>query len=63
MRRLELTMTSKAVFQLCLAFVCLAQLRSAAAFYQGTDVVTLTASNFDSKIKSGGVWLVEVSKR
>lgn len=33
----------------------------AQAFYQGTDVLTLTGSNFESKIKSGGVWLVEVS--
>lgn len=45
---------------LFLAVIAL-QLHQAAAFYQGTDVVTLTASNFESKIKSGGVWLVEVS--
>lgn len=31
----------------------------AAAFYAGSDVVTLTEANFQSKIKSGGVWLVE----
>jgi hypothetical protein len=34
----------------------------AAAFYAGSDVVTLTEANFQSKIKSGGVWLVEVSR-
>lgn len=35
----------------------------AAAFYAGSDVVTLTEANFQSKIKSGGVWLVEVRGR
>lgn len=45
-----------------LAFVLFsAHLYSTAAFYQGTDVITLTESNFNTKIKSGGVWLVEVS--
>lgn len=56
-------METRTLWQLCFALLCLVQLRSAAAFYEGTDVVTLTASNFDSKIKSGGVWLVEVSCR
>jgi hypothetical protein len=36
-------------------------LAGAHAFYAGSDVVTLTESNFNSKIKSGGVWVVEVS--
>jgi hypothetical protein len=31
----------------------------ASAFYAGTPVVELTASNFQSKVKSGGVWMVE----
>lgn len=43
--------------------ICLLlQLHHAVAFYQGTDVITLTSSNFESKIKSGGVWVVEVRK-
>lgn len=54
-------MGARSVWQLCFALAVLVQLQSAAAFYQGTDVVTLTGSNFESKIKSGGVWLVEVS--
>jgi hypothetical protein len=54
-------MGARSVWQLCFALACLVQLQSAAAFYHGTDVVTLTGSNFESKIKSGGVWLVEVS--
>lgn len=29
-----------------------------AGFYTGTDVVTLTSSNFNSKVKKGA-WLVE----
>ena len=36
-------------------------LRGASAFYDsGSPVVSLTAAKFDAKIKSGGVWLVEV---
>ena len=36
----------------------------ASAFYDASsDVVSLTAANFESKIKSGGVWLVEVSRQ
>jgi hypothetical protein len=54
-------MGARWVWKLCFALACLVQLQTAAAFYQGTDVVTLTGSNFESKIKSGGVWLVEVS--
>jgi hypothetical protein len=31
----------------------------ASALYAGTPVVELTASNFQAKVKSGGVWMVE----
>lgn len=47
-----------AVFVALLLAVCIAEV---SAFYSSSGpVVSLTASNFESKIKSGGVWLVEV---
>jgi hypothetical protein len=46
---------------LLLALCAAAALSGADAFYSSSSgVVSLTASNFDSKIKSGGVWMVEV---
>eukprot|EP00877_Chromochloris_zofingiensis_P007928 jgi/Chrzof1/3389/Cz12g23180.t1_PDI4 len=46
-----------AVFVALLLAVCIAEV---SAFYSSSGpVVSLTASNFESKIKSGGVWLVE----
>jgi hypothetical protein len=37
----------------------IAVLPLAAAMYAGTPVVELNPSNFQSKVKSGGVWMVE----
>lgn len=34
-----------------------------AAFYQGTDVITLDEASFNSRIRKGGVWMVEVRLR
>jgi hypothetical protein len=45
---------------LAIALLAACCTQPAAAFYEGSDVVTLTESNFANKIKSGGVWLVEV---
>lgn len=46
---------------LAVAVLALCLWQGADAFYStSSSVVSLTASNFDSKIKSGGVWLVEV---
>jgi hypothetical protein len=45
----------------CVALLAVLSVSGADAFYgSGSDVISLTANNFDSKIKSGGVWLVEV---
>jgi hypothetical protein len=47
--------------QLLLLALCAAAAFSADAFYSSSSgVVSLTADNFNSKIKSGGVWMVEV---
>jgi hypothetical protein len=47
--------------QLLLLALCAAAAFSADAFYSSSSgVVSLTEDNFNSKIKSGGVWMVEV---
>lgn len=54
--------TMAASRQLLLLALCAAAAFSGAdAFYSSSSgVVSLTESNFNSKIKSGGVWMVEV---
>lgn len=47
------------IFVVALVFCTFLITRSNALYSSSSDVVSLTDSNFESKIKSGGVWLVE----
>jgi hypothetical protein len=51
----------RGMLALALTFLAMCQL-SAALYSSSSPVISLTPSDFQKKIKSGGVWMVEVRK-